>query len=31
MSAGKGDRPRKIDQKKWSKNYDLIFKKKNKK
>ena len=28
MSAGKGSTPRKVDPKKWSKNYDLIFRKK---
>jgi len=27
MSAGKGDTPRKVDQKKWAENYDRIFKK----
>jgi hypothetical protein len=29
-SAGKGDSPRPIDYKKWSKNWDRIFKNKNK-
>jgi len=30
-SAGKGDTYRRIDYKKWSENYDKIFKKKVKK
>jgi hypothetical protein len=27
MSAGKGDRPRPVDQKKYAANYDRIFRK----
>lgn len=30
-SAGKGDRPRPVDYKKWSENWDRIFGKKDKK
>jgi len=30
-SAGKGDRPRSVDYKKWSDNWDRIFGKKKKK
>lgn len=29
--AGKGDKPRKVDYKKYSENYDAIFRKKKKK
>lgn len=29
--AGKGDKPRKVDKKKYDENYDRIFKKRNKK
>ena len=29
MSAGKGDTYRKVDYKKWSENYDEIFRKKS--
>lgn len=28
MSAGKGDKPRPIDKKKYDENYDLIFRQK---
>lgn len=28
--AGKGDKPRKVDYKKYSENYDAIFRKKKK-
>jgi hypothetical protein len=30
MSAGKGDKPRPVDKKKYDENYDAIFGKKNK-
>lgn len=30
-SAGKGDKPRPVDYKKWSENWDRIFGKKKKK
>lgn len=30
-SAGKGDKPRPVDYKKWSENWDRIFSKKDKK
>lgn len=31
MSAGKGDKPRPVDKKKYDENYELIFRKKKKK